>query len=108
MSYVCYTLECCCMKCCWHACRVLSYSEADALATLDAAMPVCCPSSSLDALRSCVARGLPDAKLQVSKCALEGCWAADGHVLAGSDGHSDAPRHMQTLGDYMLCKVTCT
>ena len=48
-----------------HACRVLSYSEADALAVLDAAMPVCCPASTVDALRSQVARGLPAAQVQV-------------------------------------------
>jgi hypothetical protein len=52
-----------------HACRVLSYSEADALAVLDAAMPVCCPSSTLEGLRTCVARSLPDnAKQQVGHC----------------------------------------
>lgn len=87
-----------------HARRVLSYSEADALAVLDAAMPVCCPSSTVDALKSYVARGLPAAQLQVCKGACEaarwqaarparlhwgilgrGCWyaAQDGSIPAG-------------------------
>jgi hypothetical protein len=54
-----------------HARRVLSFSEADAQAVLDAAMPVCCPSSTVDALRSQVARGLPAAQMQVSMGACE-------------------------------------
>lgn len=46
-------------------CRVLSYSEADALSALDAALPICCPAATLEALKSHVSRGLPPAQLQV-------------------------------------------